>query len=35
MLDKVIIFPVFWYVSEIAGYENLDILKMIDLRFCK
>jgi hypothetical protein len=27
MLDKVIIFPLFWYVSEIAGYENLDILK--------
>jgi hypothetical protein len=27
MLDKVIMFPLFWYVSEIAGYENLDILK--------
>jgi hypothetical protein len=35
MLDKVIIFPVFWYVSEIAGYKNLDILKRIDVRFCK
>jgi hypothetical protein len=35
MIDKVIIFPLFWYVSEIAGYENLDILKRIDLRFCK
>jgi hypothetical protein len=30
MLDKAIIFPLFWYVSEIAGYENLDILKRID-----
>ena len=35
MRDKVIIFPLFWYVSEIAGYVNLDILKRIDLRFCK
>jgi hypothetical protein len=35
MLDKVILFPVFWYVSEIAGYENLDILKRIDLILCK
>ena len=27
MLDKVLLFPLFWYVSEIAGYKNLDMCK--------
>ena len=34
MFDKAIL-PVLLYSSEIWGFENLDVLEKVHLRFCK